>query len=157
MDDWRNQSGFSAPCSCTQGVTKRASIPLATTESRWWESGTLGGRSGAMAGEREREGRMEDERAGRGVEVGRGSNCGQTPALCRKTNGWRGLRCFCLCALPVSPGRGPSFSAGKQERVRTIKRRLKWERGGIKEKKHGQRGKERAREETEKSSSQRYS
>lgn len=53
MDDGRNQSGFSAPCSCTQGVTERASVPLATTESRWWESGALGGRNGAMAGERE--------------------------------------------------------------------------------------------------------
>lgn len=47
----QQKSGFSAPCSCTQEVTKRASIPLATTESRWWESGALSGRNEVMVGE----------------------------------------------------------------------------------------------------------
>lgn len=56
IDDAMNQSGFSAPYSCSQGVTKRASIPLATTESRWWESGALGGRNGAIEGEGGKEG-----------------------------------------------------------------------------------------------------
>lgn len=69
MDDGRNQSGFSAPCFCTQGVTKRASIPLATTESRWWESGALGGWNGAMAGERGKDGWRMKEKEG-GVEGG---------------------------------------------------------------------------------------
>lgn len=35
IDDEGNQSGFSALYSSTLGVTKRASIPLAATESRW--------------------------------------------------------------------------------------------------------------------------
>lgn len=51
-DDRRNQGGFSAPCPCTLGATKRASPPLATAVSRWWESGALGGSGGALGGER---------------------------------------------------------------------------------------------------------
>lgn len=88
MDDGRNQSGFSAPCSCTQGVTKRASIPLATAESRWWESGALGGRNGAMAGERGKEGwRMKGKERGSGGgkrEGGNASNSGQNPSPVEK-------------------------------------------------------------------------
>lgn len=69
------------------GVTKRASIPLASAESRWWESGALGGKNGAMVGRRE--GR-EDEREGRGAEVQREeTKPPRTPALARRrTNGW---------------------------------------------------------------------
>lgn len=101
MDDGRNQSGFSAPCSCTQGFTKRASVPLATTESRWWESGALGGRNRAMAGEKEREKERVDERDGRGVEVERESKSRQTPALWRKTKCRRGV-CVSLILLYLS-------------------------------------------------------
>lgn len=64
------------------GVTKRASIPLASAESRWWESGALGGKNGAMVGRRE--GR-EDEREGRGAEVQREET---TPTLPRPPQLW---------------------------------------------------------------------
>lgn len=64
------------------------------------------GREEWSNGRRERG--KEDEREGRGVEVERGSNSRQTPALLRNTNGWKGLCAslsLSLSALPVSPGR----------------------------------------------------
>lgn len=80
------------------GVAKRASIPLASAESRWWESGALGGKNGAMVGRRE--GR-EDEREGRGAEVQK-----QSPG--EEKNKWLGeTRCLCSsCSELVYLGGG---------------------------------------------------
>lgn len=62
-----------------------------------------------MVGEREREGGMEDEREGRGEEVGRGSNSRQNPSPIEKNKWLEGTERFCLFALPVPPGRGASL------------------------------------------------
>lgn len=80
------------------GVTKRASIPLASAESRWWESGALGGKNGAMVGRREG---GEDEREGRGAEVQREETNPPSPG--EEKNKWLGeTRCFCSsCSEPV--------------------------------------------------------
>lgn len=123
MDDGRNQSGFSATCSCTQGFTKRASIPLATTESRWWESGALGGRNRAMAGEkaREREGGWKRWRRS-GGRMRKQLQANSSPV---EKNKWlEGSMCFSHPALPVSPGRTDSWHTrdGMRQTVRTILR-----------------------------------
>ena len=137
MDDRRNDSGFSAPCSYTQGVTKRTSTPLATAESRWWKSGALGGSDGR----RERDGR---KMKGKGVELDRGSNSRPTPALLRKK--WLGRAVIlCFSVLPISPGKTDLWST--QDVVswregRTSERRLKKRERRMEKSKHGQKPKE---------------
>lgn len=63
-----------------------------------------GNRAMAGEGEREGEGGMEDERERRGVEVGRWSNRQANPSPVEKNKWLEGTMCFCLCALPASPG-----------------------------------------------------
>lgn len=104
------------------GVTKRASIPLASAESRWWESGAPGGKNGAMVGREEREERMK----GKAEEL-RFRERKQTPPPSpgEEKNKWLGeTRCFCSsCSEPVYlEGRGLVYD----------KDGMSWRKGGQK-------------------------
>lgn len=123
---------------------------------RWRERKRERGKEGWRMKGNEGEWRWEDGAIGR-----------QTPALLRKTNGWRGLCASVYVLYLLHRGRliyntntreegCPALSPGKLERRRARERHFKWERWTTRgASKHGQSERERAREEMEKSSAER--